>query len=75
MQISFFINSFSYFSTPFDLDSADLFNATHYYGRWKKIKKLDGIRNEKFEDVFPELSDIIMLTSPDIIMQNPEEYK
>ena len=58
-----------------DLDSADLFNATHYYGRWKKIKKLDGIRNEKFEDVFPELADIIMLTSPDIILQNPEAYK
>ena len=31
-----------------DLDSANLFNVTHYFQRWKKIKKLDGIRNEKF---------------------------
>ena len=39
-----------------DLDSADLFSVTHYFQRWKYIKKLDGIRNEKFEEIYPELA-------------------
>ena len=44
---------------------------------WKmeKIKKLDGIRNEKFEDVFPTSPDIIMLTSRGHNNAKPEEYK
>jgi len=58
-----------------DLDSADLFSVTHYFQRWKYIKKLDGIRNEKFEEIYPELAPIIMLTDPDILQRNPMEYK
>lgn len=58
-----------------DLDSADIFDTTHYFSRWKKIKKLDGIRGEKFEETFPELAPIIMLMDPDILLKNPLDYK
>ena len=47
-----------------DLDSADLFNATHYYGRWKKIKTWTEYAMKNLKMYFSNSRDIIMLTSP-----------